>query len=125
LKDNSQFIEALKGYGFGKTVINKIENPYNFGVGEKLNMFFNSLDIILEKGSIENEALKSRNKMTHSSSSIDSDDKAKEAIRMTRAYETLFNRTLLKILDYNGKYIDYYTIGHPERSLLENIEKDV
>jgi len=125
LKDNSQFIEALKAYGFGKTVINKIENPYNFGMGEKLSLFFNSLDIILEKNSIENEALKSRNKMTHSSSSIDSDDKAKQAIRMTRAYETLFNRTLLKILGYNGKYIDYYTIGHPERNLSDNIDKDV
>lgn len=124
LKDNSHFIEALKAYGFGKSVINKIENPYNIGVGEKLSLFFNSLSINFEKDSIENEALKSRNKMTHSSSSIDSDDKAKAAIRMTRAYETLFNRTLLKILGYDGKYVDYYTIGHPERNLSDNIEME-
>lgn len=123
LSDNSAFIEGLKEYSFGKSVINKIQNPYNIGVGEKLQLFFNSLDMNIDKDSIENEALMSRNKMTHSSSGIDSIKRAKAAIKMTRAYETLFHRTILKVLNCDGGYTDYYTIGHPERKLSDNIEK--
>ena len=42
-------------------------------------------------------------------------------IRLTNAYESLFNRVFLTILGYTGKYIDYCTVGHPEKSMDENL----
>ena len=47
--------------------------------------------------------------MAHSSSKNIDENKTKELIRLSRAYETLFNRVFLRILSYNGNYIDYYT----------------
>jgi hypothetical protein len=59
--------------------------------------------------------------MAHSSLGDISDEEIKETLRMTRAYETLFNRIFLKLLFYNRHYIDYYTLGHPNRIIDEPI----
>ena len=118
---NKEFIEGFKEFGFTSSVINKINNPYNLSGGEKMKIFFESLGINFDKKSIENQALMSRNSMAHSSTEK-SIDEIKETIRLTRAYETLFNRVMLKILNYKGKYIDHYTFGHPALELSENIK---
>ncbi len=40
-------------------------------------------------------------------------------IRATRVYQTLFHRIVLKLLGYDGTYIDYGTLGHPIRDISE------
>ncbi len=40
-------------------------------------------------------------------------------IRATRVYQTLFHRIVLKLLGYDGTYIDYGTLGHPSRDISE------
>ena len=96
-------------------IINKIKASSQRGSNEKLLMMFEILD--LEIGNIEQKAIKARNKMAHSSSGNISAKKWREILRLTRAYETLFNRIFLKTLGYKGKYKDYYTLGHPNRDI--------
>ena len=60
--------------------------------------------------------------MAHSSSKNIDENKTKELIRLSRAYETLFNRVFLRILSYNGNYIDYYTKGFPEKNVKKPIK---
>ncbi len=110
----------LSTFPLKESVLNKLRYPFNLGVGEKMRLFFSHLGFNFDKKSVENDALRSRNTMTHSSKSV-TDEQIPQAVKMTRAYETLFNRSFLKVLSYTGKYIDYASYGHPERELTENI----
>lgn len=112
--------KKLSLYDFSNRVIDKVQYPFNLGVGEKMNVFFENISIHFDNKSIENEALKARNKMTHSSIE-DSDEEIKKYTKLTRAYQTLVNRTILTVLDFDETYIDYYSIGHPQKNLNENI----
>lgn len=100
-------------------IVNKLKGSSQRGSNEKLKMMFEILK--LEVGKIEQDAIKARNKMAHSSIGDISDDEIIRTARLTRAYETLFNRILLKILSYNDKYVDYYTLGHPSRNINDPI----
>ncbi len=112
--------QKLSEYQFSDRIINQLKNPFNVGMGEKINLFFNEIEIFLSKDSVENEALKARNKMTHSSIGS-TDEEIKKYSKLSRAYQTLVNRTILKVLEYDEDYIDYYSIGHPNRHIDENI----
>jgi len=111
----------LKDYQFGKFVLNKLKNPTNYGIGEKMKLFFESLGFNFDENSVESKAMQARNEMTHESLSEISDTRIEKFVRNTNAYITLYNRLILKLLDYNGKYIDYYNFGHPLRGIDENI----
>ncbi|NCU05228.1 MAG: hypothetical protein GXC73_14710 [Chitinophagaceae bacterium] len=120
IKDELGSIEKkLEGNPNKGIILNKLKNSSLRGSNEKLDMMFEMIN--LDVGKIERSAIKARNKMAHSSLGNIGEDEIRETIRMTRAYETLFNRILLKILGYNGPYIDYYTLGHPSRSIDEPI----
>lgn len=102
-------------------VLNKIENAIWLGSNEKIELMLEKIQLSVNK--VERSAMKARNKMAHSSIGNMDDKEIEEIIRLTHAYETFFNRILLKILSYEGKYIDYYTLGHPERDIREPIPK--
>lgn len=107
--------EKLEGNIDKDKIINKIKAASQRGSNEKLLMMFKIIDI--KVGDIEMKAIKARNKMAHSSPGNMSTEQWKEILQLTRAYETLFNRIFLKILDYKDKYKDYYTLGHPNRDI--------
>jgi hypothetical protein len=109
--------EAIKG-----SILSKIKGASQRGSNEKLEMMFEIINLPIDK--IERKAIKARNKMAHSSLGDISDEEVKETIRLTRAYETLFNRIFLKILSYKGSYRDYYTFGHPDRNIDEPIPEE-
>lgn len=115
----SSIKKKLEGNTHKEIIIRKLQNAAQRGSNEKLEMMFEIIKLPIDK--IERKAIKARNKMAHSSLGDIDEDEIKETIRLTRAYETLFNRILLKILSYNGKYIDYYTFGHPNRNINEAI----
>ncbi|HTB52334.1 MAG TPA: hypothetical protein VK718_06125 [Ferruginibacter sp.] len=104
---------------FSDKIINKIKGVSQRGSNEKLAMVFEFLN--LSVGKIENEAIKQRNKMAHSSLDEETDEEIHEIVRLSRAFETLFNRMLLRVLSYDGLCIDYYTPGHPQRNIKEAI----
>jgi len=101
------------------SILRKIKGASQRGANEKLKMMFEIIDLPI--GVIEKKAITARNKMAHSSLGEISTDEIKETMRMTRAYETLFHRIFLKTLGYNGNYLDYFTLGHPNRNIKEPI----
>jgi hypothetical protein len=58
--------------------------------------------------------------MTHGALG-NSDDEVRHYIILTHAYESLFNRVLLKSLGYDGDYIDYSALGHPSLRIDKNL----
>ncbi len=100
-------------------ILKKIMDASQRGSNEKLKMMFELIELPI--GKIEAKAIDARNKMAHSSLGDVSEEEIKDTIRLTRAYETLFHRIILKILGYKGNYIDYYTLGHPNRNIDEPI----
>jgi hypothetical protein len=122
IKDELASIEKkLESNTHKGIIINKLKGAAQRGSNEKLEMMFEIIKLPIDK--IERKAIRARNKMAHSSLGEISDEEIKETTRLTRAYETLFNRILLKILSYNGQYIDYYTFGHPNRNIDEPIRE--
>ena len=113
--------EKLSGKPFKEKILNKIRSSAQRGSNEKVEMMFEI--IVLKVDEVEREAMKARNKMAHSSFGKIDREEAIKLIRLTRAYETLFHRVFLKILGYNGEYIDYYTLTHPTRNINEAIPK--
>ncbi|MCG8734729.1 hypothetical protein [Tenacibaculum finnmarkense] len=120
-EDLENLTKKIKDYQFGQFIINKINNPFNFGVGEKIKLFLNEINFEFDNESIETKALIARNKMAHGSMSNISKNELIEYLKLTNAYITIYNRILLKVLDYDGHYIDYYNVDNPRRKLNENI----
>ncbi|WP_068942934.1 hypothetical protein [Chryseobacterium timonianum] len=112
IKDELESLEKkLEGYEFKSSIINKIKNPYNFSIGEKMRVFFKYLEIHFDKKSIENQALLARNQMTHQAINYDTVEEQQRIKKISDAYATLIHRVILKILGYNFYYIDYSKQG--------------
>lgn len=111
----------LEPFDYKNSVINKLANPFTIGVGEKLKTFFQHIGFLYGPKDIENRAMQARNAMTHGALGVNSED-VRKYIKLTHAYESLFNRVLLKVLGYEGDYVDYSSEGHPDLDLSENLK---
>ena len=120
-EDLENLTKKIKDYQFGQFIINKINNPFNFGGGEKIKLFLDEISFEFDDESIETKALIARNRMAHGSMSNISQTELIEYLKLTNAYITIYNRILLKVLDYDGYYIDYYNADNPRLKLNENI----
>ena len=107
--------EKLGKVEYGERMANRIKSAYNFGANESTEFFFKELGLAI--GPTEQSALKARNPMAHGSSNLLDPARYQETIDNTLAYRALFNRVLLKILDYEGEYVDYSAKGWPEQPL--------
>lgn len=87
-----------------------------WGIARKFRALLNEL--ALPQARIEKRALKAASEGAHVKS-LDTDEAIRQAIDETRAMQTLVNRVILKLLDYDGPFIDYSTLGFPERPSLE------
>jgi hypothetical protein len=101
-------LSSIKG---GDIILNKILGDFRKGPNEKMNHFFSAIGI--ELGKLEKKAIALRNKMAHASRDYSDENRVQEDLIFTRIYEVLFHRTILKLLDYNGYYIDYSIKGCP------------
>lgn len=121
IEDEIESIKTkLAGHKYSDMLLNKINTLNNFGGGEKLRIMFDLIG--LPVGDVENKAMKSRNAMAHTTSSGEMDKVDMERIiKHSHAYVVLVNRIILKILGYAGNYIDYHTLGFPERNINEPI----
>ena len=100
-----------------------MKGAFQTSAGERTEWFFE--EIALRLGDRERAARKARNAPAHGGLGGDvSDEKIDDAIWHSNIYKTLFARTVLKLLDYQGEYIDRGTMGFPRRSLDEPIGKD-
>jgi hypothetical protein len=97
-----------------KKIISKLSYCYNMSSNDRLNFFFN--EIGLEIGSLEREAIDSRNVMIHDSFDLSSNEYEK-LILLSLVYKVFFHRVILKVLDYSGEYIDYSMKGYPSKTV--------
>lgn len=110
--------ERLRENQYCKRMLDKIKNAYNMSANERFNFFFSEIDLPI--GEIERKAIKGRNSMAHGD--IMSDQQIEKMIRLTRAYQTFFHRILLKILGFDGDYIDMSAAGWPKRHINEPMQ---
>jgi hypothetical protein len=94
-------------------ILRKIKDAYQMGPNEKIRLFFSLLKI--ELGKSEKKAIKLRNNMAHSMRNYKDDEIAYNDVIMTRVYQALFNRVVLKLLGYDGYYIDYSLTNSPSK----------
>lgn len=111
--EKEQIEHKLSSVEGGEIILNKILGAFRKGPNEKMNTFIACLKI--EIGKEEKKAIALRNKMAHSSIKYSKDEKAHNDLVLTRVYQVLFHRILLKLLGYDGYYIDYSSQGCPLR----------
>ena len=105
----------LKDIPHAQKILNKITAACNRGANEKLDIFFDHLG--LHRSSEEMEAIRARNSMAHGGSTYKTKEDSKPLIIKTRVYETLFHRTLLKVLGFEEYYIDYALGTRPSKKI--------
>lgn len=101
-------------------MMNKLYGAYSTGGNESLYLFFDQVGLTVSK--FEKGAIRARNPMAHGAPAMP--HYLEKASKLRRAYETLFVRLLLKILKYDGPYIDYSSIGCPPRHIDEPQQGD-
>jgi hypothetical protein len=85
------------------------------GANDRLRFFFD--EIGLPVGEAEWQAVRERNPMAHGASSVFDGTANEKMTKATRVYKTFFHRVVLKLLGYDGFYIDYGVLGHPSRAI--------
>ena len=107
--------EALKDCEYKRNILNKISNAYQMGVNDRYYIFLEELG--LEYGLAEEACIKARNAFTHGDSGMEVED----TLHKTRTMYILIGRVLLKLLDYDGIYIDETLPNFPRKKITEKI----
>jgi hypothetical protein len=105
----------LDGHPRESNILNRFRGCFWMGIGEQFAEFFKELD--LEVSDRERKAIRGRNSFAHGGSIAN--ERWPELHANYQAYQTLFHRVLLRVLGYSGSYVDYTTLGHPARPVLE------
>jgi hypothetical protein len=107
----------LESHKYGVKILKKLRHAYDMSAKDSLQYFFD--DIGLSVGNTERWAIEERHPMAHGAARVFDGTTDKTMIEATRVYQTLFHRIVLKLLGYDGTYIDYGTIGLPIRHISE------
>ena len=121
-KDFSKRIKPIKkmvetqfaGTEYVERMKRSVEGMNRMSVSEQLTHFFEEIDMPV--GKKEKKALQARNFSAHGSYAGDSID-YEEQFMTSQVYECILVRVILKLLKYEGNYIDYGTIGYPEKNI--------
>lgn len=121
-KDFSKRIKPIKklvetqfaGTEYVERMKKSIEGMNRMSVREQLTYFFEGIDMVV--GKKEKKALQARNFSAHGSYAGDNID-YEEQFMTSQVYECILVRVILKLLKYEGNYIDYGTIGYPEKNI--------
>ncbi len=121
-KDFAKRIEPIKkmveqqfiATEYAERMKRSILNINRMSVNEQFTNFF--IGINLTVGEEEKKALRARNFSAHGSFT-DGDENYREQFLLSRVYECLIARVVLKLLNYKGNYVDYRTNGYPEKNI--------
>ena len=83
-------------------------------INEMLWHFFDKIGMPI--GEIEKKVLQARNLSAHGSFREMGGDYS-ELYKYSKVYECIIARTVLTLLGYTGKYVDYGTLGFPEKNI--------
>jgi hypothetical protein len=98
----------------GETMFNRIATAYEFGINERIRRFFEEISLNLTKA--EKVAIDERHLFVHGHADYDKID-WHHVVRQANTLHTLFNKVLLRILDYKWDYIDRSVEGWPNTQL--------
>lgn len=100
----TEYIDRLK---------NAVANMNRMSVSEQLTHFFEGIDMVV--GKEEKKALQARNFSVHGSygSNVDYE----KQFMTSHIYECMLVRVILKLLKYEGNYIDYGILGYPDKDI--------
>lgn len=110
-----QIQEKLANCEYQRNIIGKITNAYQMGANDRYFIFLD--EIGLEYGDAEKASIKGRNAFTHGDNSDDVDD----TLKKTRTMYILLGRIFLKLLEYEGEYIDETLPGFPRKEINKKI----
>jgi hypothetical protein len=113
-----QLASKLSPQVYGDRMLRRITHAYEVGANQRVPFFLEELKLPI--GQLEKRALRERNAAVHGGS-YSSEEGYKALARQIWVYQTLFHRIVLKLLHFQGKYVDRATEGWPERSLDEPI----
>ena len=102
--EGTEYVERMK---------RSIERMNGMSVNEQFEHFFEGIGMPL--GDAEKRALKARNISAHGA--FRGNGSYQEHYMMSQVYTCIITRVVLKLLSYTGKYVDYGTIGHPEKDI--------
>ena len=108
--------EQFAGTGLEDRMKRSLEGMNRMSVNEQLNHFFDKIGVTL--GTHENEAMKARNLPAHGSYQNAENDPHSLFVT-SQLYEVIMNRIILALLGYKGKYIDYGSVGYPQKDINE------
>lgn len=111
-----QVEHAISGKAYADRVLRRLKQANCIGTNERFERFFD--EIKLPIGKVEEYAISVRNRFVHGAGAVPTEN-AHHLVYALRSYQTLFHRILLRLIGFQGSYIDYSCLGFPERSLLE------
>ena len=106
--------EQFKDTDYAERMLRSVEGMNRMTINEKTKHFFERIGMPV--GKEEEKALQARNISAHGSFRSMENDYI-EQFRMSKIYECIIVRTVLILLGYEGKYIDYGTLGLPEKDV--------
>jgi hypothetical protein len=105
---------ALDGVEHKDKILRKMGGAFQMGANERMEVFLEAL--ALKTSRLEERAMGARNYSAHGA---DSKEPIADQARLGNAYKVLFHRVILRLLGYDGMYVDYASIGHPLRPVGE------
>lgn len=115
IKPIKKLIQAqFEGTEYSNRMQRLVENMNRMSVSEQLKYFFEGIDMVI--GDSEKRALRARNFSVHGVYS-GTDTDYQEQCMISQVYECIIVRVILKLLKYDGNYVDYGTLGYPEKNI--------
>lgn len=115
IKPIKEMVEKqFEGTDYAERMKNSVSNINRMSVNEQFANFF--IGIGMPIGEEEKKALRARNFSAHGSFR-DGEEHYHEQFLLSRIYECIIARVVLKLLGYKGNYVDYGTLGYPEKDI--------
>lgn len=106
--------DEFVGTPLEERIDNSLEKINEMSVNARFKNFLKGVGITLNKDELK--AVYARNKPAHGELEMGSEDYKKQIIQ-SNLYQGIIIRALLKLIGYDGKYIEYGIIGYPEKDI--------
>jgi len=111
-----QVEHALSEKAYADRILRRLKQANSIGPNERFERFFDEIELPI--GEVEEYAISVRNRFVHGAGAVPT-EKTHHLVYALRSYQTLFHRILLKLIGFQGSYVDYSCLGFPERPLLD------
>jgi hypothetical protein len=110
--------QALQDEPYRDRIMNRMRGSFQMGASERLDAFLSEIGLPI--GAQERAAIKGRHRPAHGGTAVD-DEKLSKLQLHSATYKVLFERVFLRLLEYEGPYVDRATLRFPLRNLNESV----